>query len=51
MQTSALLGAKKFGFLKFIVCPHGQGRGVESVRTRNRVQFFMRTSFMDGPWA
>jgi len=25
MQTSTLFGAKNFGFLKFMVCPHGQG--------------------------
>jgi len=27
MQTSALFGAKFTGFLKFMLCPHGQGRG------------------------
>jgi len=34
MRTSALFGAKNFGFFEIMVCPHGQaGEGVEPVRT------------------
>jgi len=46
---------KNFDFLKFMVCPHGQG-GVEPVRTffgqEGRGSIFhdsVRTSFMDDP--
>jgi len=55
MRTSALFGTKNFGFLKFMVCPHGQeGGGIEPVRTfcgqvGSIFCNFVRTSFMDGP--
>jgi len=48
------LAQKTLDFLKFIVCPHGQGggrsgqcgQGVGSI-----FRDFVRTSFMDGPLA
>jgi len=33
MRTSALLCAKIVGFFEIYDCPHGQGEGVEPVRT------------------
>jgi len=38
---------KTSDFLKFIMCPHGQGGVVEPVRTRE--VNFSQTPFMDGP--
>jgi len=34
MRTSVTFWFKKLDFSKFVVCPHGQGEGVEPVRTR-----------------
>jgi len=53
MRTSALFGAKNFRFLKFMVCPDGQGDQCGHLRTRGRGHFFrdfMQTSFMDSPF-
>jgi len=35
--TSALFGAKDFGFSKFIVCQHGRGGGGEPVWKRKSI--------------
>jgi len=52
MRTSALFGAKTFGFFKFMTCPYGQKeREVEPVWTRGEGSIFrdfVRTSFIDG---
>jgi len=54
MQPSALFGAKNKGFLKFMVCPHGQegGGSANVLRTRGEVSIFrdfVRTFFIGSP--
>jgi len=55
MRTSAFVGAKNFGFSKFIVCQLGQeGLGQcepFADKRREGVNFrdFVQTSFTDGP--
>jgi len=54
MRTSAFFGAKSSDFLKFMVCPHGQGRraSADILWTRGEGSIFrdfVRTSFMAAP--
>jgi len=56
IQTSALFG-EHLDFLKFMVCPHGQGRrglrqcGHFADKEGSIFRDFVRTSFTDGPLA
>jgi len=50
MRTSALFGEKTLNFKEFMVCPHRQG-GLSQCRQGGRDQFFVWTSFKDGPLA
>jgi len=55
MRTSALYGAKISDFSKFMMCPHGQGRGLSQCGhfadkgEESIFRDFVRTSFMNGP--
>jgi len=53
IRTSALFGANYFGFLKFMMCPYGQGGWVSAYKERKGSIFldFVRTSFIDGPFS
>jgi len=52
MRTSALFGVKNIGFLKFVVCLHGQGeRGLSQCghfADKGKGVNFSRTSFTGG---
>jgi len=50
MRICALFGAKKFRFLRFMVCLHVKGReGIEPVRGKGSIfRNFVRMSLMDG---
>jgi len=52
MRTSALFGAKNFGFFEiYDVSARTRKEGIEPMRTRGRSIFrdFVQMSFMDGP--
>jgi len=49
MRMSALFEAKNSDFLKFLVCPHGQGLSYYGQAGRGSIfRDFVRKSFMDG---